>query len=193
MSLEQAGPLPTGLAPPPTPGPVPPIPWSWDEPADPDGAERELVSAEDEKRYAATQLQLVRRRFVRNRVALVAGLVIVGFYLTALFANFLAPYGADRRFDAAIYVPPQPIYLVDDGRVYPHVLGLKQTVDPETLRRTYAPDPYTKVPIQFFAPGEPYQLFGLIPTATCSASRAATSACSCSGPTARGATSSRGC
>src|SRR5690242_13977618 len=127
----------------PLPQPLPPVPWSWDEPTGLAEAERELVSVEDEKRYAATQLQLIRRRFLRNRVALIAGLVIVAFYLGALFANFLAPYGADQRFDAAIYVPPQPIYLVDDGRVYPHILGLKQTINPETLRRTYEPDPYT--------------------------------------------------
>src|SRR5262249_48177476 len=33
-----------------------------------------------------------------------------------------------------------------------------------TLRRTYEPDPYAKIPIQLFAKGEPYRLFGLIPT-----------------------------
>src|SRR4029078_577476 len=82
----------------------------------------------------------------------------------ALFANFLAPYGADQRFDTAIYVPPQPVFLIDNGKVYPHVLGLHQTVDPETLRRTYAPDASTKTPLQFFVQGEPYRLFGVVPT-----------------------------
>jgi peptide/nickel transport system permease protein len=136
----------------------------WSYPTDATVAEREIVSAEDEKRYAATQLQLVCRRFLRNRVALVGGVVVLGFYTVALFATFLAPYGANQRFDAAIYVPPQPIYLLDDGKIYPHILGLRQTVDLETLRRTYAPDPYMKIPIQFLVKGEPHQLFGLIPT-----------------------------
>ena len=136
----------------------------WSYPPEAAVAEPEIVSAEDEKRYATTQLQLIRRRFLRNRVALVGGGVILGFYVVALFANFLAPYGADQRFDAAIYVPPQPIYLLDDGKLYLHILALKQTVDLETLRRTYAPDASTKVPLQFFVKGEPYRLFGLIPT-----------------------------
>jgi peptide/nickel transport system permease protein len=136
----------------------------WSYPPEPPVAAPEHVSAEDERRYAATQLPLVRRRFLRNRVAVVGGAVILGFYMVALFANFLAPYGADQRFDAAIYVPPQPIYLFDDGKVYPHILGLRPTVDPETLRRTYTPDAATKLPLQFFVKGEPYRLFGLVPT-----------------------------
>jgi peptide/nickel transport system permease protein len=137
---------------------------SWAYPTDVVVAEREAVSEADEKRYATTQLELIRRRFLRNRAALVGGGVIAAFYLVALCANFLAPYDADQRYDSAIFVPPQPIYLVDDGRIYPHVLGLKLTVDLETLRRSYQPDPYSKLPLRFFVHGEPYRLFGLIPT-----------------------------
>jgi peptide/nickel transport system permease protein len=82
----------------------------------------------------------------------------------ALCANFIAPYDADQRFDTSIYVPPQAIYVVDDGKVYPHVLGLKLTTDLETLRRTYTADPTNKVPLEFFVHGEPYRLFGVIPS-----------------------------
>jgi peptide/nickel transport system permease protein len=139
------------------------VPWAY--PVDglaQDGAE--LVSAESEKRYAATQWRIVRRRFVRNRVAVFGAVVIVAFYVVAAFANFLAPYDADQRFDQAVYVPPQPIYLVDDGKIYPHVLGLTERTDPETLRRFYEPDPTNKIPIHFFVVGEPYRLLGLFPT-----------------------------
>jgi len=125
--------------------------------------EPERVTEEAERRYATTQWKLVRRRFLRNRIAVVGGIVLVAFYVTAAFANFLAPYDADQRFDAAVYVPPQPVYLVDDGRVYPHILAQMSSVDPETLRRTYAPDPTRKIPIQFLVHGEPYHLLGLIP------------------------------
>src|SRR5262249_8716306 len=34
----------------------------------------------------------------------------------------------------------------------------------ETLRRTYSPDPTQKLPLQLFAPGAPYRLFGVIAT-----------------------------
>ena len=96
---------------------------------------------------------------------------------------------------APIYVPPQPIYLVDDGKIYPHILGLKSKVDRETLRRTYEPDPYTKIPIQFFVKGDAVQPVRLHPAGDAPVRRRQTRtwASSCSGPTARGATSSRGC
>ncbi len=123
-----------------------------------------IATVEAEKRYAATQWHIIRRRFVRNRVAVIGGLVILALYGLAAFANFVAPYDADQRFDLAVYVPPQPIYLVDDGKIYLHVLGLKLKTDPETLRRTYTPDPSIKVPVQFFVRGESYKLLGLIPT-----------------------------
>ncbi|MCC7368447.1 MAG: ABC transporter permease [Chloroflexi bacterium] len=140
--------------------------WSYPEDSADRTVEQEVVSAADEKRYARTQLQLVWLRFLRNRAAMVGGGIILAMYLMALFANFLAPYDADLRFDAGIYVPPQPIYLVDDGRFYPHVLGVTRTIDRETLRRTYVPDPYTKIPIKFFVKGTEYNLFGLIPMET---------------------------
>lgn len=139
------------------------IPWSYPEevteelyPEPPDLAA--------ERRYATTQWRLIRRRFMRNRVAVLGAAVIVLFYVTAALANFIAPYDVDQRFDLAVYAPPQPVYFVDDGKIYPHVLGLKLTTDPETLRRTYTPDPTNKVPIKLFVKGEPYRLLGLLPT-----------------------------
>jgi len=143
-------------------------PEQWTYPDDPEelGLGHEEVSAADEKRYARTQLQLIWLRFIRNRAAMVGGAIVVALYLTATFGGFVAPYDADQRFDSVIYVPPQMIYWVNNGSVYPHVLGLKMTIDRETLRRTYEPDPYTKIPVQFFVKGSPYNLFGFIPMDT---------------------------
>ena len=53
---------------------------------------------EDEARYALSQMQLMWRKFVRNRAALVGGIVIILFYLGALFANLIAPYSTSTRF-----------------------------------------------------------------------------------------------
>jgi peptide/nickel transport system permease protein len=139
-----------------------PPPWTY--PLDGVTFEPEVVSAEDEKRYTASQLEVIRRRFLRNRVALVGGIVVLVFYMVALFANFLAPYDVDHRFDSGIYVPPQAIYLVDDGKVYPHILSLKLTIDAESLRRTYTADASQKIAVQFFVHGDAYHLFGFIPT-----------------------------
>jgi peptide/nickel transport system permease protein len=140
--------------------------WSYPEDSADRTVEPEVTSGADEKRYARTQLQIIWLKFLHNRAAMAGGAVIALLYLMALFGNFVAPYDADQRFDSAVYVPPQPIYLVDDGRFYPHVLGVTSVIDRETLRRTYVPDPYTKIPIAFFVKGAEYHLFGFIPMQT---------------------------
>jgi peptide/nickel transport system permease protein len=140
--------------------------WSYPDDTSALPVEQEVLSAADERRYARTQLQLIWLKFLHNRAAMAGGTVIIALYISAIFAGFLAPYDADTRYDSAIYVPPQPIYLIDDGKFYPHVLGVTRTIDRETLRRTYEADPYTKIPIKFFVKGDPYYLFGLVPLET---------------------------
>jgi peptide/nickel transport system permease protein len=117
---------------------------------------------DEDVRHVASQRQLVWLRFVRNRAALIGGGVVIALYLVAGVGNFVAPYDSDQRFAAAIYVPPQPIYWIDNGRIYPHILGLTPQTDPETLLRTYVADPSVKIPVQFLVHGAPYRMLGLI-------------------------------
>jgi peptide/nickel transport system permease protein len=112
--------------------------------------------------YGASQWRLIWRKFRRNKAALAGGIVILLFYLSALFAPFLAPYGLTTRFTKQIYMPPQIIHFFDEGRLQPWVYDLQQEFD-ENLRRTYVADPEKKTRVLFFAEGEPYKLFGLIP------------------------------
>jgi len=116
-----------------------------------------------EEIYGASQWQLIWRKFRRNKMALVGGTVILLFYLAALFANFLAPYGLTTRFTKQIYMPPQRVHFFNEGKLQPFVCDMKQELD-ENLRRRYVLDPESKTRIQFFARGEPYKLLGLIQT-----------------------------
>jgi peptide/nickel transport system permease protein len=124
-------------------------------------AEPERASAEDAQ-YGASQWQLIWLRFRRNRAAMVGGVVVLLFYLTAAFGNFLVPYTLETRFTGLIYMPPQPIHFFDEGRLSPFVYGISSEYD-EKLRRVYTVDTSTKIPVRFFAAGEPYRLLGLIP------------------------------
>lgn len=117
---------------------------------------------EDESRYALSQSQLMWRKFVRNRAALVGGIVVLLFYLTAAFANFLAPYTLSTRFRERIYLPPQPIHFFDNGQFAPFVYGLESELDPVSFRRTFVPNEEEKYPVRLLVQGEPYKLFGLI-------------------------------
>lgn len=115
-----------------------------------------------------SQLGLMWRRFKRHRLALVSLWVVALFYLVALLAEFLAPTDPGAYSARYTYAPPQGIQLfstAEDGSwsFSPHVNGYKSEVDPKAMRRTFVIDPEVEIPVQFFAPSEPYMLAGIIP------------------------------
>jgi peptide/nickel transport system permease protein len=116
--------------------------------------------------FATSQWRMMWRKFIRNRIAVIGGIVILLFYLTALLANFVAPYTLKQRMTAYSLLSPQRIYFFAEGRFQPFVYGLKGSRDPKTLMRIYVPDPEKRIPIRFFIQGEPYKLMGLFPAST---------------------------
>jgi peptide/nickel transport system permease protein len=114
--------------------------------------------------YAASQWRLMWRKFIRNKAAMGGGLVILLFYLTALLGNFVAPYGLTTRFRRNIHMPPQHLHLINEGKFQPFVYHMDLSVDPDTFRKSYTPDPNKKLPVRLFARGDSYNLFGLIKT-----------------------------
>lgn len=108
-----------------------------------------------------SQWQLIRRRFVRHRLAVAALFVLAVMYALALFAEFFAPHGSEWRDLPHAYCPPQPPRLGLDRGLY--VYAVKSHVDPITFRKTYVEDRGDVIPLRFCARGEPYRLWGLIP------------------------------
>lgn len=113
------------------------------------------------------QWALMWKKFRKHKLALVGGVVTALFYLVALFAEFIAPFPTAEYNRDYPYAPPQRIRLIvrtDDSVSFrPHVLGLESVVDPVSFQRTYEVDPEQVIPVRFFARGEEYRLFGLIP------------------------------
>ena len=118
-----------------------------------------------EDRYAqATQLQLTWWRFRKHKLALISMVVIVLFYLVAIFADSLAttdPQATDARRS---FIPPQGIHFFDDSGFNPHVYGLRGVRNPRTFQLSYAPDPARKLPVRLFVRGYTYDLLGFIET-----------------------------
>ena len=113
--------------------------------------------------YAASQWRLMWRKFIRNKVAIAGGVIVLFFYVGALFAPFIAPYGLTERFAKYIYMPPQRVHFFHDGKFQPFVYDVKLAID-ENLRKTYEPNQEKIIPLEFFVPGEPYKLLGFIET-----------------------------
>ena len=122
-------------------------------------------SAAEERYYVATQWQLIRRRFMAHRLALLGIVVLVALYAGALFAEFVAPYDGFRRFADYQLAAPQRVRLFHDGKpvLRPFVYGLHRERHPETLRWQFTIDRDARYPIALFVRGDPYRLVGLIP------------------------------
>ena len=128
-----------------------------------DEFDEEVMSAAEERVSVASQRQLMWWRFRKHRLALVSAVVLIFFYLIAIFPEFIAysdPYDADAFRK---HIPPQRLYLFDEGRFSPHVLGLTGELDPNTFKKVYVTDPEVKIPLRLFARGFEYKLLGLIP------------------------------
>jgi len=116
----------------------------------------------NEKFLVASQWQLIRWKFMRHRVALICLIVLIIFYLWAIFAEFFTPYAAGSYDVDYVLAPPQRIHFWDQGELQrPFVYGMTSELNPSTFRTTYTVDETQKYPIQFFVQGEPYKLWGL--------------------------------
>src|SRR6266436_3476462 len=124
----------------------------------------EVMTAAQERFYRASQWKLMWWRFRRHRVALASGALLLVFYVTILFCEFLAPYALDSRHSDFIYAPPQRVHFLDGVRpAWPYVNGYRYRLDMTNLHRVYTPDPDNPQPVRFFCRGDKYYHFGLIP------------------------------
>lgn len=108
-----------------------------------------------------TQWQLVRLKFSRHRLAVLSVFVLLVLYLGAVFAEFVAPYGAAEKHLAQIYAPPHRIRFDLARGLY--TFPLRMSRDPVTLTTSYVEDRSRPVRLGFFVQGLPRRLWGVVP------------------------------
>jgi len=122
----------------------------------------------EEKVFVASQWQLMWWRFRKHKMAMAGSIVVVLFYLIAIFCEFVAPYDPHEFSARYVYAPPQKIHFFDEeGRFHlrPFVYERKMKRDPETLRPIFAENTSgRKYPIYFFTRGPKYEFWGLFET-----------------------------
>ena len=115
----------------------------------------------------ATPRQLMWWKFRKHKLAVGSAIVLIIFYIVALFADFIGPYDPNKYASSTKFVPPMAITFTDGEGNFtfrPGVNGLKSDRDPETLRQIWETDPTVWYPIHFFVRGDPYKFLGLIET-----------------------------
>ena len=120
--------------------------------------------ARDQRIFVASQWQLMWWRFRKHKVAVASGLVVIGFYLVVVGADFLAYADPDASEAQRSLMPPQRVYWFDGWRFSPHVYAVTGARDPQTFKRVYRADPSQKIRLRFFAEGFEYRFLGVIPT-----------------------------
>ena len=57
----------------------------------------------------------ILRQLVKDKFSLLALIVLVVIYMALLFADFLAPYTKDFSDRELSYVPPSPVFTIDEN------------------------------------------------------------------------------
>lgn len=107
-----------------------------------------------------SQWALIRRRFVRHRLAVASLYLLAVLYVLAIGADFFAPYSQQWRDLSHSYCPPQLPRLSRAGIYVP---SMRLSVDPITYKRTYTEDGTERVPLGFFVRGETWRFLGVVP------------------------------
>ncbi len=127
---------------------------------------RTQTTAQD-RFFMASQGQLMWRKFVRHRLAIAGGCILIVMYLSALVCEFVAPYDVHRRNSDYIFAPPQaPRFRHADGRLTlrPFVYGYTQERNQETFALEFAMDREQEFPLRFLHRGDEVKVWGLFAT-----------------------------
>ena len=120
------------------------------------------IKTEQENYFIASSWTLMRRKFFKHRIAVIAGVILVFFYLVAIFAGFVAPYDKIVSRTEFAMAPPIGIHIFHDNKLQrPFVYGVVRERDPETLLFVYKTDRETLYPIKLFVKGDQYKFWGI--------------------------------
>jgi peptide/nickel transport system permease protein len=135
----------------------------------------ESIEREDpfeERRKPVTQTQLVWRRFLRHKLGVIGGIIILFMVFVFLFADFFSPYGYLSQHHDLPYVAPMINKIHFDG-VKLYIFGLVQNqlfikVGSAQIKAPgaydYTEDLSQKYYLKLFAPGDEYKFLGLFST-----------------------------
>ena len=132
----------------------------------PAGAAPAPAPSKDDYRLLSVR-QLMWRKFLRNRLAVISAIVLILLYLATIFAGFVAPYGPQDGVSRLSYAPPTVIRFCDETEgcsLRPFVYGFKSERNPETFLLEFVEDRETPHYIYFFERGAEYKILGLIPS-----------------------------
>ena len=108
------------------------------QPFDDTGATDARTNAAEERYYLASSWTLMRRRFMKHKLALVGGTVLLVVYFFAIFAGFFSVADPFERHPDHTFAPPTRVRLFHEGKLHrPFVYGLKTGRHPVTRAKVF--------------------------------------------------------
>jgi peptide/nickel transport system permease protein len=128
-----------------------------------DAYDGEKLDPKLESYYMATQWRLMWWKLRRHRLAVWSGVFLLLMYASIFVSEMVAPYASGTRNTEFVYAPPQAVHLFHEGKfVGPFVYGLDYSLDLDTLKRNYAPNPEKVQKLRFLCRGDAYEWTGLV-------------------------------
>ena len=123
----------------------------------------DALDVKSERFYYAKQWELIWWRFRRHRLAMISLVLLIIFYLIAIFPGFSSPYDAQTRFEKLQQSPPTKVHIFDEsGNLRrPFMYPLARVLDQKTFKYIYTEDTTQPYPIFFFAQGDEYKWWGI--------------------------------
>lgn len=110
-------------------------------------------------------LKEIIKGIYKDKFARIAFLVLAFIYFCLFFADIIAPYTKDYTDRQLSYVPPSPIFTIDENGKFsrPYTYNYKREYDAELMQTVFKLDRSKKYYLKFFARGEEYDFLGVIP------------------------------
>ena len=115
--------------------------------------------------------QKILKRFFRHRLALLGLFILFVLYGSALFADFISPYGVDSGVVNQAHYPPTRVHFTHKGEFKgPFYYHLRRRISSYSAdgipTKKLVRDSDIMYPVQFFTKGEPFKLLFMIPMET---------------------------
>ena len=112
-----------------------------------------------------SQATLMRLRFARNKLAMAGLFALLVMYVLVFLGGFLAPNEYTFQNPDYVFGPPSKFTLSGpEGQFGLYMYPLVTTLDPEEFKFIFKIDETQKLPVKWFAKGDPYTLLGFINT-----------------------------
>lgn len=117
---------------------------------------------QQEKYYMSSQWQLMTRRLVKHKLAVISFIILAVLYIGVIFAGFFAPLGLEDYSATYSNAPPSKIHFIHNGKfVGPFVYSYDVEFD-KFRNKIFVENKEEIYPVRFFVKGVPYKIFGFI-------------------------------